>query len=156
MNRFLTVLIMAGLSVSLAACSSVSKQTMGVGAGAAAGGLIGSRFGGGSGRIAATVAGAALGALAGGYIGSSMDKQDKLAAQQALEKTRTNHTTTWKNPDNGNQYTVKPTRTYKKSSGQYCREYQMESIIAGKKQQMYGTACRQPDGSWKQVSQHNA
>lgn len=31
----------------------------------------------------------------------------------------------------------------------YCREYQQTITIEGRTQQGYGTACLQPDGSWK-------
>ena len=44
------------------------------------------------------------------------------------------------------------TRTYQASNGSYCREYQQEITIDGKPQRSYGTACRQPDGSWKVVN----
>jgi surface antigen len=44
---------------------------------------------------------------------------------------------------------VTPTHTYQGTGGQYCREYQQTIIIDGKPNQSYGTACRQPDGSWK-------
>lgn len=33
--------------------------------------------------------------------------------------------------------------------GQYCREYTQTMTIAGKTQKGFGTACLQPDGSWK-------
>jgi surface antigen len=39
-------------------------------------------------------------------------------------------------------------RTYQ-SGGSYCREFQNDVTIDGKKENAYGTACRQPDGSWK-------
>lgn len=35
----------------------------------------------------------------------------------------------------------------------YCREYTETVTVAGKKQQGYGTACMQEDGSWKVMSQ---
>lgn len=34
----------------------------------------------------------------------------------------------------------------------YCREYTTQTTIAGKRQQTYGTACRQPDGSWRIIN----
>ncbi len=34
----------------------------------------------------------------------------------------------------------------------YCREYQSTSVIDGAPQTMYGTACRQPDGTWRIVN----
>ena len=38
------------------------------------------------------------------------------------------------------------------TAGRYCREFQQAVTIGGKSQQAYGTACRQPDGSWEVVS----
>jgi surface antigen len=38
---------------------------------------------------------------------------------------------------------------YQAANGTYCREYQQEITVGGKEQQSYGTACRQPDGTWK-------
>jgi surface antigen len=80
-----------------------------------------------------------------------MDRADEARAQRVLEKGRTGETVTWKNPDTGNTVAVTPTRTYQARSGQHCREYQTEVIVGGKREAAYGTACRQPDGSWKIV-----
>lgn len=37
-------------------------------------------------------------------------------------------------------------------SSAYCREYQTTARINGAPQKTYGTACRQPDGSWRIVN----
>jgi len=37
---------------------------------------------------------------------------------------------------------------YRTGSGQFCREYQTQGMIGGRLEQLYGTACLQPDGSW--------
>ena len=34
-------------------------------------------------------------------------------------------------------------------NGTYCREYTQAVTIGGVKQSSYGTACQQPDGTWK-------
>ena len=34
----------------------------------------------------------------------------------------------------------------------YCREYTEQVIIGGKREEAYGIACMQPDGSWQKVS----
>ena len=47
---------------------------------------------------------------------------------------------------------VTPTREGRSSAGRYCREFQHEVTIGGKREQSYGTACRQPDGSWEVIS----
>ena len=53
------------------------NQTMGTLVGAAAGGLAGSQFGSGNGRLAATAAGTLLGAYAGNQWGSAVDGQNQ-------------------------------------------------------------------------------
>lgn len=42
--------------------------------------------------------------------------------------------------------------TYQAPSGQYCREYQATQVIGGQPVKSYGTACLQPDGSWRIVN----
>jgi len=118
--------------------------------GAAAGGLIAAALHGGP---AGVIGGILAGGLIGGAVGDRMDAADRReaqqAAQQALEKEPTGKAVAWHNPDSGHSGSVTPVRTYQKSSGQYCREYQQTIDIGGEKHQAYGTACRQPDGSWK-------
>lgn len=140
-----------GASVLLVGCSQDTKnQDVGTVVGGALGGLLGAQVGGGSGRVAAAVAGSIAGALIGGSIGKSMDELDRMKAAQALEKTPTGQTSTWQNPDTGNSYSVTPTQTYT-SDGAPCRDYTTEGWIDGKREVIKGTACRQPDGSWRTV-----
>jgi surface antigen len=98
--------------------------------------------------------GAGLGGmLIGGLIGNRLDARDKKmasqAAQQAFENNHTGQSTAWTNPDNGHSGTITPTRTTQLANGQYCREYKQTITIGGQPNQAYGTACRQPDGSWR-------
>ena len=72
-------------------------------------------------------------------------------SQSTLETAQTGTTSSWTNPDSGNSGTITPTKTYQASSGEYCREYQQTVTVGGKTEQAFGTACRQPDGSWKIV-----
>lgn len=143
-------LIVASLSFSvfLAGCSQVTNEGVGTIGGGVVGGLLGSQFGGGSGKVAAAAGGALIGAFLGGKIGQYMDRQDKMEMQRALETAPTGKEVNWSNPDNGNRYTVKPTRTYY-ANEQPCREYITHAVIGGKTQQIYGKACRQADGSWQ-------
>ena len=46
---------------------------------------------------------------------------------------------------------VTATRDGTSSSGRYCREFQQVVNVGGQKEESYGTACRQPDGSWEIV-----
>ncbi|CAO3377519.1 hypothetical protein [Azospirillum argentinense] len=41
---------------------------------------------------------------------------------------------------------------YTARNGQICREYQTTVMVGGLAQPGYGTACRQPDGSWRVVN----
>lgn len=145
------------LIVTLGGCAQVGqgisdnpKTTLGGMLGAAGGGLIAAAAGGGAAGI---IGGVLIGGLIGGAIGNHLDQKDKeLAAKNAqvtLEHARTGEASTWQNPDSGNSGTITPTRTYQAPSGEYCREYQQKIVVGGETHQGYGTACRQPDGSWK-------
>lgn len=140
--------LFAVMPLLLMACASLNNEGVGTLTGGAVGGLIGSQFGGGSGKVAAAAGGALLGAYLGGNIGRTMDRLDRLEMQKALETAPTGRAVVWSNPDTGNQYTVRPTRTYYNNS-QPCREYTTRALIGGKSQEIYGKACRQADGSWK-------
>ncbi|MDY0260994.1 RT0821/Lpp0805 family surface protein [Syntrophotalea acetylenica] len=130
-----------------------SKETGGTLIGAGTGALIGSQIGGGRGTLVAVAVGTLAGALLGQEVGKSLDRADQLAMQQnaqyALEYTPTRQSTSWRNPDSGNYGSITPIETYQTPGGQYCREYLQNVIIGGQQQQAYGTACRQPDGTWK-------
>jgi surface antigen len=139
------------LATSLVGCATGQKETVGTVLGGAVGGVMGSHVGGGHGRTAGIIVGTLIGALVGQDIGRTLDDADELRAAYTLEKNKTGHSSTWVNPDNGNQVTVTPTKTYQVPSGEYCREYQTEVVVGGKTQQAYGTACRQADGQWKIV-----
>ena len=145
--RKLIVILAIVSTLILNACAT--KQETGTAVGAATGAAIGSTIGDGRGQFIATAIGLVIGAIVGQDIGRSIDVADERQAQQALEKNKTGETTTWVNPDSGGEISVVPTRTYKDNSGDYCREYTTEVEVAGKKETAFGTACRQPDGSWK-------
>lgn len=152
MRKILTSTIAIAVSISLVGCSNMSKQDVGTVSGGVIGGLVGSQFGQGGGQMLAIGVGTLAGALIGGAIGKNMDETDKLKMSQALESHNVGQPAYWQNAKTGASYTVTPTRNLSVDGNPYCREYRTTAIIAGKKQQMYGTACRQPDGSWKMVS----
>ncbi len=134
----------------LAACTAPhSQQDTGMVIGGALGGVLGSQVGGGHGQTAAIIAGTMLGAAVGGNIGRSMDDTDRLKVGETLENVRTGVPTSWRNPDSGNQYTVVPTRTIESPGSAPCREYTVDGVIGGRREQVVGTACRQADGSWR-------
>lgn len=119
--------------------------------GGAGGAVAGAQFGKGTGKLAATAGGALLGFLIGTEVGQSLDAADAACAHESLEYAETGQPVVWRNPDAGAQYTMVPTRTYE-NSGTYCREYTTRVQVGGRTQQGYGTACRQPDGSWRMVN----
>ena len=146
-------IVIASVAILLSACVSPNNEDIGGVTGGVLGGLLGSQFGGGSGKIVAAVGGALLGSFIGGKIGKTMDRLDKLEMQHALESEPTGQTKAWTNPDNGNQYKVKPTHTYHNAHQQPCREYTTEAVIGGRQEKVFGKACRQADGSWQVASE---
>jgi surface antigen len=150
-------LALCALVLTATSCTQISegvqnnpKAVLGSLGGAALGGGIAALAGGGTGAIVGATLG---GALLGGFVGNRLDARDKQmatqAAQQAFEHSQTGQPTVWNNPDTGNSGTVTPTRTYQLANGTYCRQYQQTITVGGEQQQAYGTACRQPDGTWK-------
>ncbi|NNJ94719.1 MAG: glycine zipper 2TM domain-containing protein [Halobacteria archaeon] len=146
------ILILAGaITLALGTTACTNEQTGQV-VGGILGGVAGHQVGSGSGQDVATVVGAIAGTFIGGAVGRSMDDTDRLKAGQSLEYNRTHEPSHWQNPNTGNNYTMTPTRTYQTGNGQYCREYTTDVVVGGRRETAYGTACRQPDGSWKVVS----
>ncbi len=165
MPMFRTTLI-AATAVALAACAAPSerqpgevgaanKTTAGTILGAVGGGLLGSQIGSGSGTLIAVGAGTLLGAFLGKSVGESLDRADVNYANQAQTKAHAapiGQQISWSNPETGNSGTVTPRREWTDTGGNYCREYQQTITVGGKTEQAHGTACRQPDGTWKVVN----
>jgi surface antigen len=143
---------------SLSACQTSdmgTKEAVGTGLGAIAGGLSGSQIGKGPGKLIAVGAGTLLGAFLGREVGASLDKADAEFADRAATRAFTNvvgDKVPWNNPRTGNSGSVKALRDGYAPSGQYCREYQNTVVVGGRTEHAYGTACRQVDGSWKLVA----
>jgi surface antigen len=150
------IAIVALLALSLGACEHYGqKEAGGTLIGAGLGGLLGSQFGHGTGKVAMTALGVVGGGLLGNSLGRSLDRADQsyyTRASQQAAAAPIGETITWSNPQSGNYGSVTPTRDgYQGATGAYCREYQQEIVVGGQRQQGYGQACRQPDGSWQVV-----
>lgn len=152
MKQLLNYILLIICSISIVGCAEMSNQDAGTVAGGIAGGILGSQIGGGSGRLVAIAAGSLIGAYLGGSIGRHMDEHDRVRVRQALESNNIGEPAYWQNADSGNTYEIIPTRNVTIHGNRYCREYHTVASIGGRKQEMYGTACRQPDGSWKAVN----
>jgi surface antigen len=151
--------LVAALAVPLVlvACGpeGPNKADTGTVVGAVAGGVIGNQFGRGGGRVASTMVGAVVGGIVGNEIGRSLDARDRQLAQQAemeaWERGASGRPQRWRNPDNGRYGEVIPEKPYKRG-GLDCRDYVHKVYINGQPQAMRGTACRNPDGTWTNVS----
>jgi len=149
--------LIALLAVALSACEGqqMNKESVGTVLGGIGGAVLGAQFGKGTGQLVGVAAGALAGAYLGNQIGTSLDKADRAQMEQASHKAATapiGQQISWRNPDSGNSGTITPTREgTNTSTGEYCREFQQTVTVGGKQEQAYGTACRQPDGSWRVV-----
>ena len=155
-NLFLIPLVIVAMAVG--GCEAVqnsgTKQTVGGATGAVLGGLAGSQLGSGSGRLWATGAGVLVGTLLGSEVGRSLDKADMAYAQRANQRAYeapVGETISWNNPDSGNYGTVTPIRDGYSSNSRYCREYEQEIYVDGRRETGTGTACQNSDGSWEIV-----
>lgn len=150
-------IVSALLALSLlGACENAKVgQTTGAILGGVGGGLLGSQFGGGIGKVLMTSLGAALGAYAGSELGKTLDKADKEEVMKAEEKAGDapiGETVAWSNPQSGKSGTVTPVGETRDAQGRTCREFKSTIRVDGKDEEVTGTACKQPDGSWSAVN----
>ena len=129
-----------------------NRELLGAALGGGAGGLLASELVSGHDRTPAIIGGTLMGVLLGGALGRSLDQLDHRCVGQILEHAPPRKAVAWINPDSGAAYEVTPIRTYQEAEGRYCREYQVAITIDGKPERGYGSACRQPDGSWQRGS----
>ena len=81
---------------------------------------------------------------------SEAQQREHEAAQIAATTAPIGERITWHEGDAGGS--VVATREGTSESGRYCREFQQQVTIGGRIEDAYGTACRNPDGSWEVVS----
>lgn len=151
--RIGSIIVLGMVGVSLAACQTPTNQQIGTLTGATVGGVIGNQFGSGSGKAAATIVGTLIGGYIGSTIGQSLDVQQQqraAAAQaQALDYGRPGAPVAWSQGNARGQVTPGP--SYQVNNTQ-CRDYTHQIWIDGQPETARGTACRNPDGTWRTVS----
>ena len=140
--------------IFLSSCkTTVSKETVGKIAGSIQGGIIGSQFGKGQGKLVSITAGTILGSIIGGKFGKYLDDKDKAmmlkTTEKVLENEKIGKQFSWKNNDTGNKGTVTATKNYKNAKNQICRDFSQAVSNSKITEKSYGTACRQSDGTWK-------
>lgn len=74
------------------------------------------------------------------------------AIEVALETHVSGQPARWHNPDSGSKGSVEPLRTFKISTGQWCREYAQATDLRGWQERrvtLRAIACREAGGRWK-------
>lgn len=154
--RIFTLALTVILALGLTACGrgGLTKSEGGLAIGAITGGILGNSVGKGKGKAVATVVGAVVGGIVGSEIGRYMDEADRRAAARAeyfaLERGVSGEATPWRNPDSGHYGSVVPGRPYEREA-RNCRDYTHTVYINGRAETLRGTACRNPDGTWRKV-----
>ena len=146
-----TLIAFGALVFALAlALGCATKQQTGAVVGAGAGGAAGAAVT--EGHPVGVLLGALFGAAIGSEIGRSLDEYDRRQAAIILEQNRTYEGGAWTNPDTGHIYRMTPVRTYQAEGDPGpCREFRMQAQVGDGWEEVYGTACRQRDGSWQIV-----
>lgn len=130
---------------------SGTGAALGAAAGGTAGAILGATNSHGRHQWAATAGGAILGVLLGGTVGHAVDTLDQDCAAEAVAYGPVGAPVGWQSPTYGTEYQVTPVRQYV-AQGTTCREYVANAAVDGRWQQVRGTACLQPDGSWRVVN----
>jgi len=81
---------------------------------------------------------------------NEQQQREHEAAQVAATTAPIGETIIWR--EGSATGAVTATREGTTTSGRYCREFLQEVSIGGRKEEAYGTACRQPDGAWEVIS----
>lgn len=144
MNRIVLSIV---LVCSIFSSSCATKGQSGAAAGAIGGALVGQAIGH---NTEATLIGAAIGTMLGYMVGNEMDKYDREQLNHSFERGVSGQATTWRNPDSGNTYEVRPQPAYSDSVSQRpCRQAEIIAVIDGKTERTYSTACRDEAGHWQ-------
>lgn len=136
-------------------CRNDSRNDQAAGAiiGGILGGVVGNQVFKGE-RGLGTVAGVILGGVAGSQLAKSGDDCDQYYASyaysDAFERDPYDRVE-WRNPRSGNYGYVTPADYYRDRRGNYCRNYEQEIYINGRRQVAEGVACQNRDGSWRIV-----
>ncbi|MDA8562211.1 hypothetical protein N9L02_03790, partial [Gammaproteobacteria bacterium] len=142
MKKIIAILTCIIASINIVGCANMTNEDSGTLSGAIIGGLLGSQLGDAGGNIVAIGIGTMAGAYLGGSIGKSMDELDRMKVNQTLENKPIGQPAYWVNKNSGVKYTVVPVKNITHRGNRYCREYRTTAFIAGRQQQVYGTACR--------------
>ena len=135
------------LLFSIFTTSCANQGQTGAGVGAIGGALAGQAIGHNTG---ATLIGAAVGGALGYMIGNEMDKYDREQLNHTYERGVSGQASSWRNPDTGNSYEVKPQPAYNDpGTRRTCRQAEIIAVIDGKTERTYSTACRDDSGHWQ-------
>jgi surface antigen len=149
------VAMIAALALGATACTTPPSSD--VGPKQATGAAVGAAGGGGKNAVAIG-AGAALGGIGGLLMGSaagqSMDRADRMYAQQSWNqamRSPVGEPIVWENQATGNSgQTVATRQGTLASSGTTCREYTTKIKVGSKSETLVGTACQNGDGTWSE------
>lgn len=144
-------------SLAIGACSNdVQERRLesGTVVGAVAGGLIGSAVGRGSGRVAGAIVGTVIGGVIGNELARGMNERDRRMAAEAeldaLESGRDGERRSWRSAESSYRGDIVPGRRYHRGRTE-CRDYVHTIFVNGRDEVLRGTACREPDGSWRSI-----
>jgi surface antigen len=141
-------------AIVLAGCNHTTGPGQGLGTvgGAVAGGVVGGAVSGG--KPLAIVGGAAVGGVIGNLVGRELDQSAQKAAAEAeykaLEFGRAGVPVAWRQGSARGEVTPGPLYQV---NAYNCRDYTHAVTIGSEPPQSgRGTACRQPNGAWQEVT----
>ena len=139
--------------VLLSGCETIdSAASIGTGAGAAIGGLLGNQIADEN-KTLWTMAGLAAGSFVGREIGKLLDESEKESvAESTVQSAETGETKKWSKTETGNSGSAKVIKTVETEENKTCREIQQTvSLADGTTKQDSVTACKGEDGAWQVV-----
>ncbi|MCI5164753.1 MAG: hypothetical protein D3903_01370 [Candidatus Electrothrix sp. GM3_4] len=84
-------------------------------------------------------------------VSQEMDRYDREQVNHVFERGLSGRTSSWTNPDKGNQYRLTPLPAFQTIGKSICRKAKMEAMITGNDQleTINSKACRANNGQWR-------
>jgi surface antigen len=84
-------------------------------------------------------------------VSQEMDRYDREQVNHVFERGLSGRTSSWTNPDKGNQYRLTPLPAFQTIGKSVCRKAKIEAMINGNEQleTISSKACRANNGQWR-------
>ncbi len=152
MNIRIIIIYLIILTFLTSCANSQDSKRIGQVFGAISGTIIGSKLGKGTGKNISIASGTILGSIIGEHLAKKISESDmdfiSKKTKEVLTDEEIGKKYSWKNLESGNSGYVKSMKNFK-NRNKNCKEIKQVINFNSNKNEIYSSACKQADGSWK-------